>query len=376
MKKNKNKKMNQFVEDIVSRCGKFEDIVQNFPNVLNPLPVSFIKLMTIILFLFFPLVTFNVKGMLDTIAVPFFAAYLSLILTGLVFVWNQRYFVPSLFFRKRYFRYVLVNFVCLILTVVVYQVGIVLFSQLILGKSIPIYELTDNILETFLKFLILDFFICFINIILFVSSLQIQSFYQQYIKKQTELEMKNDFLKRQLSPHFLFNSINNIISMMDIDVKKSKMQMFDLVSILRSLLYENKENMVSLGKEIDFLKCFINLEKMRFDDSMEITFVSNCEKSEKQCMPFLFLPLLENSFKHSLNINGNSFIHIEITEEENSVTYKSENTNFPRKKKDGVSGGLGLENFKKRLDLIYADRYEYNVTIEENVYKVYLKVNL
>jgi LytS/YehU family sensor histidine kinase len=164
--------------------------------------------------------------------------------------------------------------------------------------------------------------------------------------------------------------------MMDIDVKKSKMQMFDLVSILRSLLYENKENMVSLGKEIDFLKRFINLEKMRFDDSMEITFVSNCEKSEKQCMPFLFLPLLENSFKHSLNINGNSFIHIEITEEENSVTYKSENTNFPRKKKDGVSGGLGLENFKKRLDLIYADRYEYNVTIEDNVYKVYLKVNL
>ena len=185
-----------------------------------------------------------------------------------------------------------------------------------------------------------------------------------------------EFLKRQLSPHFLFNSMNNVISMMDIDVQKSKQQMFDLVAILRTLLYDNQAQSVVLAREIEFIKRFINLEKMRFDDSMEIMFNTNCEHSKKNIVPMLFLPLVENAFKHSLNLNGKSFIHIEITEDANSIIYQSENTNFPKKAKDAVSSGVGLETFLKRLELSYHEKYVYQTHIENDVYKVFLKLDL
>lgn len=363
-----------YLKGFLNKIDEFESYALKFPAILNPLPYSFIKLMAAILFLCIPLIIFNVRHMPDSAMVSFLAAYLALFSNIVVFVWNQRYFVPKLFFNRKYVSFVLVNFLCLIVTVFLYQVGIVIFSKIILGSVISIYEVRESLLEVFLKFLVLNFFVCFVNLVLFVASVQGHLFYQQYIKKQTETDMKMDFLKRQLSPHFLFNSMNNIISMMDIDVKKSKMQMYDLVSILRTLLYENQEDSVSLGKEINFLKRFIELEKMRFDNSMEISFETNCENSSREIIPLLFLPLVENSFKHSLNIEGNSFIRIKVIETENSVTYSSENTNFPKNPKDKSSSGIGLQNLKRRLDLMYSGRYEYESFVEDNVYKVNLKI--
>lgn len=367
---------NDRLAHFVSRLDEYEKLVQKFPQILNPLPSLFIRVMGVLLFLWFPFAIIDVRNMSDSLVVSFTSSIVVIFLNVVVFFWNQNFFVPKLFFKKKYIRYVLINFLCLLLVICLYQLSWVTMSKWILGHIVSIYEVRASLPLVFVKFLVLSFFICFMNIVMFVASVQSHFYYQKYTKKEIESNVKMEFLKRQLSPHFLFNSMNNIISMMDIDVQKSKQQMFDLVSILRTLLYDNQAQSIELAKEIEFIKRFIDLETMRFDDSMEIKFNTNCESSKKNIVPMLFLPLVENAFKHSLNLNGKSFIHIEITEDGDSIIYQSENTNCPRKSKAGVSGGVGLETFLKRLELSYHEKYVYQAYTENNVYKVFFKLDL
>lgn len=374
--KEKDSLNNDRLAHFVNRFDEYEKLVQKFPKILNPLPVLFIRVMGILLFLWFPFAIIDVRNMSDSVVVSFTSAIVVIFLNVLVFFWNQNFFVPKLFFKKKYVQYVLINFLCLLFVICLYQLSWITMSKWILGHIVSIYEVKASLPIVFVKFLVLSFFICFMNIVLFVASVQTHLYYQRYTKKEIESNVKMEFLKRQLSPHFLFNSMNNVISMMDIDVQKSKQQMFDLVAILRTLLYDNQAQSVVLAREIEFIKRFINLEKMRFDDSMEIMFNTNCEHSKKNIVPMFFLPLVENAFKHSLNLNGKSFIHIEITEDANSIIYQSENTNFPKKAKDGVSSGVGLETFLKRLELSYHEKYVYQTHIENDVYKVFLKLDL
>jgi hypothetical protein len=374
--KEKDSLNNDRLAHFVNRFDEYEKLVQKFPKILNPLPVLFIRVMGVLLFLWFPFAIIDVRNMSDSVVVSFTSAIVVIFLNVLVFFWNQNFFVPKLFFKKKYVQYVLINFLCLLFVICLYQLSWITMSKWILGHIVSIYEVKASLPIVFVKFLVLSFFICFMNIVLFVASVQAHLYYQRYTKKEIESNVKMEFLKRQLSPHFLFNSMNNVISMMDIDVQKSKQQMFDLVAILRTLLYDNQAQSVVLAREIEFIKRFINLEKMRFDDSMEIMFNTNCEHSKKNIVPMLFLPLVENAFKHSLNLNGKSFIHIEITEDANSIIYQSENTNFPKKAKDGVSSGVGLETFLKRLELSYHEKYVYQTHIENDVYKVFFKLDL
>lgn len=367
---------NDRLAHFVNRLDEYEKLVQNFPQILNPLPSLFIKVMGVLLFLWFPFAIIDVKNMSDSLVVSYTSSIVVFFLNVVVFFLNQNFFVPKLFFKKKYVRYVLINFLCLLFVICLHQLSWITMSKWILGNIVSIYEVRASLPRVFIKFLVLSFFICFMNIVMFVAFVQSHFYYQKYTKKEIESNVKMEFLKRQLSPHFLFNSMNNIISMMDIDVQKSKQQMFDLVSILRTLLYDNQAQSIELAKEIEFIKRFIDLEAMRFDDSMEIKFNTNCECSKKNIVPMLFLPLVENAFKHSLNLNGKSFIHIEITEDGDSIIYQSENTNCPRKSKAGVSGGVGLETFLKRLELSYHEKYVYQAYTENNVYKVFLKLDL
>lgn len=374
--KEKDSLNNDRIVHFVNRLDEYEKLVKEIPKILNPLPVLFIRVMGVLLFLWFPFAIIDVSSMSDSAMVSFTSAVIVVLLNVVVFFWNQNFFVPKLFFKKKYVQYVLINFLCLLLVICLHQLSWVTMSEWILGHIVSIYEVKAALPIVFVKFLVLSFFICFINIVLFVASVQAHLYYQRFTRKEIESNVKMEFLKRQLSPHFLFNSMNNIISMMDIDVQKSKQQMFDLVAILRTLLYDNQAQSIALAREIEFIKRFIELEEMRFDESMEIKFNTNCEHSKKNIVPMFFLPLVENAFKHSLNLNGKSFIHIEIIEDANSIIYQSENTNFPKKAKDGISGGVGLETFLKRLELSYHGKYVYQTRIENNIYKFFLKLDL
>ena len=184
-----------------------------------------------------------------------------------------------------------------------------------------------------------------------------------------EAELMN--MRNQLNPHFLLNTLNCIYSLIGFDREKAREAVSDLSRLLRYVLYEVRQDMVPLHKEVDFILDYIALMKMRFDANTDVsTHVSVMEDSQTEIAPLLFISLIENAFKHGLNPSGRSVVKISIIEDESRVCCMTENSYHPEKRSGGDSG-IGLEQLGKRLDLLYPGRYDWTYGPDPNgkVYK-------
>ena len=187
------------------------------------------------------------------------------------------------------------------------------------------------------------------------------------------LQYELDFLKNQLSPHFLFNTLNNISALIQFDPKRAEESMAKLSKLLRVMLYQTSDSTIPIKEEIDILEKYADLERLRLDASYKLDFTTDLEDENFQIAPLIAMPLVENAIKHSVNPDGPSFARINIKQNGNIVEFHTENSNFPRKKKTN-EGGLGLATFKKRLDLLYKGRYEYKTEVVDGVYKASLTI--
>ena len=146
-----------------------------------------------------------------------------------------------------------------------------------------------------------------------------------------------------------------------------------LSNLLDYLLYQSDKPFVQLTDEINHIQDYIALEKMRFHDTLNVSFSTNCISKDLKIAPMLLLPFVENSFKHGIIKNGELTINILLNCNNNNIQFNIENTcaeNTINKK------GIGLENIKKRLDLLYANQYELDINTEDDFFKVDLKLNL
>ncbi|HAF78290.1 MAG TPA: histidine kinase [Maribacter sp.] len=189
-------------------------------------------------------------------------------------------------------------------------------------------------------------------------------------KLQTELQ----HLRYQLQPHFFFNSLNNIYSLVDISPDKAKSTIHSLGKLMRYLLYETNTEMVPLSKEIEFMRKYIELMKLRLTD--KTTVESSFPRSEPQIniAPLLFISLIENAFKHGVSANKESVISIDMITQESSVIFQIENYNFPKEDTDKSGSGIGLPNLEKRLHLLYPNKHKFVQEIKDGIYSVYLKI--
>lgn len=194
-------------------------------------------------------------------------------------------------------------------------------------------------------------------------------------QKRAELQYELDFLKNQLSPHFLFNTLNNISALVQIDPKRAESSIDKLSKLLRVTLYQTSEDLITIKEEVDILQKYADLEKLRLDDSFDFKFEVSLENPNAKIAPLIAMPLMENAIKHSLNPNGKSFAHISIIQTHNEFFFKAVNSNFPRKSQPKM-GGLGLSTFKKRLDLLYLDKYSYTTSIQNGTYISNLKITI
>lgn len=200
-------------------------------------------------------------------------------------------------------------------------------------------------------------------------------------KKQSELQKKNvqlemDFLKAQIHPHFLFNTLNNIYSLITHDENKKSAEMVSgLSSLLRYALYDGKTEFILLEKEIGMIKDFIGLQEVRSDD-MHLDLKMPDNIPETMVPPFLLLPLIENAFKHGANSQlSHPCVKIEIEIQENQLWLQVKNS-FDQEYRKENSGGLGLLNLKKRLDYYYKDKYLLVTDEEDNIFIATLKLPL
>lgn len=201
---------------------------------------------------------------------------------------------------------------------------------------------------------------------------------KQELQKQT-LKSELRFLKSQINPHFLFNTLNNLYAL---TLKKSDLApeiVLKLSEMMRYMLYECNERRVPLQKEVNYLKNYLELEKLRQGNKFITNLEVQGEIGNQQIAPLMFIPFVENSFKHGIsNSISEGYVNIEILVDEQDLQVNIENSKAislpsPNKKK---SGGIGLVNVKRRLDLLYPDEYQLDIKDSPDKYRVELGLTL
>ncbi|MGB5944276.1 MAG: histidine kinase, partial [Leeuwenhoekiella sp.] len=182
------------------------------------------------------------------------------------------------------------------------------------------------------------------------------------------------YLKKQIHPHFLFNALNTIYGFA---LKKSDSTpeiILKLANLLDYILYQVQEKAVPLQQELDHIAEYISLEKMRFQDTLEVKFTQQAASETRMIPPMLFLPLVENAFKHGSIIDGKMRVDIHFEEKEEEIIFNISNSfkGIPAENKSGI----GLENIRKRLDLLYPDRYKLTAGQQVQTFHANLKISL
>lgn len=196
---------------------------------------------------------------------------------------------------------------------------------------------------------------------------QMEIEYQEAENKRTEAELTN--LRQQLNPHFLFNTLNNIYSLIAISPDKAQNTVHELSKLLRYALYENNHNFVPLEHEVDFIKNYVELMRIRLTPDIEVNINIDIPTTNKQLVaPMLFISLVENSFKHGISPSQPSFIEIHIYQKENQLFCTTRNSYFPKSATDQSGSGIGLENLRRRLELIYPSQHTLTAQKEDNTF--------
>lgn len=219
-----------------------------------------------------------------------------------------------------------------------------------------------------------------IIIIAFAFQLALVWFKNEKIRKELEtqkLQAELSFLKMQINPHFLFNALNNIYSLAVLEkAGKTGENIMKLSELIRYMLYEkeDEENKVSLDKEINHINSFIDLQKLRHEGDTYIHFSIEGNTSKKKIPPLLLFPLIENSFKHGIlqdRIRPVA-IQLKVTDEELAFTIHNHKNNYLKDR----TGGIGLTNVRKRLNLLYPGKHLFTIRDSSDEFSVDLKLPL
>lgn len=194
-------------------------------------------------------------------------------------------------------------------------------------------------------------------------------------KSRAEAELQN--LKSQLNPHFLFNTLNNIYSLIAFSPERAQEAVHDLSRLLRYVLYESSQPFVPLEKELDFIRNYVELMRIRLPENVELKTEISSVNPDAQIAPLLFISLIENAFKHGVSNNKPSYIHLNIHQNGDLIVCCLRNSYFPKDAAQDKSGsGIGLRNLKKRLALLYPNRHIFSCGVEGDNYYSMLELQL
>ena len=202
-------------------------------------------------------------------------------------------------------------------------------------------------------------------------------------KRQKELEKEKlnselAFLKNQVSPHFFFNTLNNIYSLIEINTKDAQEAVLKLSKLMRYLLYESEQGESQLSHEIDFMKHYIDLMKLRLSNKVQLDVDLPDEGTQIKIPPLLFIPFIENAFKHGISYREKSFISVAMKLENDTIKFSCENSigqSAEKETRDNYSG-IGLENVKKRLALLFPGKHKLNIESREKTFHINLEIEL
>lgn len=313
---------------------------------------------------------FTENGQPHTIDFIYTASFLSTLIVPVLM--NYYVFIPYLLKKEKYFIYVLV-----------FVVNIVVFTQF-------------NIwfFDYFIDFIFTDYFfisyhsnitlLTIFSVFLIVTTLIKLSvdWFNFNSNENRELKIKNQEIQSQLSslrsqinPHFLFNSLNVIYALAIENKKEAKDAIVQLSDILRYVIYDSNTQHVALKDEIILLKNYIEFQQFRHLHTDNITFNCSIDNDNYLIYPMLLLPLVENSFKYGIKGDiDHTFIKIDLKQEQNNFSFDIENNYAEHLMEPNEHSGLGLENIHKNLELVYPKRHDFKIIKTKDTFRVSLKL--
>lgn len=277
----------------------------------------------------------------------------------LIFIIHNSLIAPRLLLRKhRYVWYLVVN----LLTITA------VFSLVAIYEKYAPYDTEPYILNGKASFtdlaiywnILLGFFMTGLNMGIKLLYRSLRDEQQMEELKRQNLQAEMDYLRYQINPHFFMNTLNNIHALIDIDTEYAKSAVIELSKMMRYVLYESGSETISLKKDIQFIENYIELMRIRYDSNIDICLDYPATIPNKVAIPpLLLIVFVENAFKHGVSYNHASFIHIRIGYRDDAVTAVISNSRH-EKSRPGTTG-IGLENVKKRLALIYQDNYTLSI---------------
>jgi len=279
--------------------------------------------------------------------------------------------IPRLLYKKKYFAFVS-SFLM-----------IILLSGFL--KMVIMGEITDqavlpgplsSLKTRFYENIISDFFLVTSGAAfkLIFDYIEMQQRLVEMAKEKAEAELS--FLTSQINPHFLFNSLNSVYFLINKENAEARQALHKFSDMLRYQLYEVKGSRIPIEKELGYLKDYVDLQKLRKDESYSVEFNCSPEVKGFSIEPLLLIPFVENAFKHISHKTGlPNFVKVDITRSNGQFNFVIENSKEAEKTTE-LHGGIGLNNVRRRLELLYPEKHELTIANGENIYKVGLKLKI
>lgn len=279
--------------------------------------------------------------------------------------------IPTLLYKKKYIAFIS-SFILII--------GVSGFLKMVLmgqvtGESMAVSTVAD--LKTrFYENIISDFFLVTSGAAfkLIFDYIEVQQRLTEMAKAKAEAELS--FLKSQINPHFLFNSLNAVYFLINKENAEARNALHKFSDMLRYQLYEVKGTRIPIEKELGYLKDYVDLQKLRKDENYSVEFNCSPEVKGFAIEPLLLIPFVENAFKHiSHKLPGNNFVKLDISRNNGDFNFIIKNSKESEHTTD-VHSGIGLSNVKRRLELLYPDKHKLNITSLPETYQVDLKLKI
>lgn len=283
--------------------------------------------------------------------------------------------IPKLLIKGKKIIYVAISFVM-----------IILFANICARYEIHLFDFFDIEPESELKlvfsmsrFIGLFIMVYTASIVIFFSKKTAEDAKQKAKLVSEKKVLEARVLKSQINSHFIFNALNNIYSMTYFKDEYTSGYVLKLAHMMRYVMEDCETELTPLSKDIEYIENFIDFQKLRFESDKDITFVYKNEGDMNLSVPpMIFQPLVENCFKHTpLEVDKSSFIHILLEVRERQIYFVAENSQPLIKNKPVLNtGGIGIENVKRRLELYFEDKYSFNIFDNPDSFKIELVINL
>jgi len=293
--------------------------------------------------------------------------------------------IPRYLFTRKYVKFALAFLTCMLVSVAAFRLIEICFADPYIYRFIlkndpgfVWHKLEGSFRTQMLKPAYIVSAFEQSNIIIWIA-ISLKFYKMWHEKRQVALQAELNFLKGQIHPHFLFNTLNNLYALTLKQSGQASSVVLGLSDILRYMLYECRTETVALLRDVEILESYASLEKIRYEDRLDLTMSITGNLNNHVIAPLLMLPLVENAFKHGISeMMTDAWINIDLQVKASKLKLKVSNSKPPQSYRDdaGHYGKIGLKNVRKRLELLYTDAHKLNVYDEEDMFVTILELEL